>query len=273
MTVPIFPDYFKTMGGRILYGREFTDAEIRSDAKVAVVNGLFAREFGASVEALGHQVTLEGEPPRTIIGIVKRMDYMTEGANTTQIFVPAHSPGSFFSSFVVQMSGRAEDHLAVVRDTVRSVDTHVPVFGVKTMEQHLDDALSRPKFYRTTLLFFAGFALLLALIGIYGVVSYAVSQRAREMGVRLALGTTPIRLRGQLLSQGLLTVGAGAMAGIAGAIFTGRFLESLVEGAKSIDLATFSFSILFIALVAATSIWTATRRVAGLDIMEILRAE
>ena len=273
MTVPVFPDYFKTMGGRMLYGREFTEAEVRSDSKVAVVSELFAREFGASAEALGHQITLSGEPPRKIIGVVKGMDYMTEGANATQIFVPAHSPGSFFSSFVVRIRGRAEDHLAMVRDAIRSVDTHVPVFGVKTMEQRLDDALARPKFYRTAVVFFAGFALLLAVIGIYGVVSYAVSQRTREMGVRLALGTTPVRLRGIVLRQGLLPVAAGAMAGIAGAMLAGRFLESLVEGAKPIDLATFTFSLLFITLLASTSIWTATRRVAGLDIMEILRIE
>ncbi len=273
MMVPVLSDYFRAMGGHILYGREFTDAEVRSDAKVAVVNEQFAREFGDPADALGHQVTLEGESPRKIIGVVKGMDYMTEGANATQMFIPAHSPGDFFSTFVVRVNGRAEDHLAMIRDTIRSVDTHVPVFSVKTMEQRLDGALARPKFYRTAVVFFASFALLLALIGIYGVVSYAVAQRTREMGVRLALGTTPVRLRGILLWQGLLTVAAGAMAGIAGAMLTGRFLESLVEGAKSIDLATFTFAVLFITLIASISIWTATRRIAALDIMDILRIE
>ena len=107
--VPVLPDYFKTMGGRILYGREFTDAEVRSDAKVAVVNEVFAKEFGAAEDVLGHRLTVGNTPPMKIIGIVKGMDYMTEGANPTQIFFPAHSPGSFFSTFVVRVSGRAED--------------------------------------------------------------------------------------------------------------------------------------------------------------------
>jgi putative ABC transport system permease protein len=137
----------------------------------------------------------------------------------------------------------------------------------------LQDALARPKFYRTALLFFAGFALLLAVIGIYGVVSYAVAQRNREMGVRLALGTTPVRLRGMLLGQGLLPVAAGALFGVAGAMLSERFLESLVAGAKSIDFVTFTFSILFIFLIATTSIWAGTRRIAGLDITDILRIE
>jgi putative ABC transport system permease protein len=174
---------------------------------------------------------------------------------------------------VVRVNGQAKDHLATIRDAIRSLDTQVPVFDAKTMEQRMDGALARPKFYHTALLFFAGFALLLAVIGLYGVVSYAVAQRTREMGVRLALGTTPGRLRTMLLWQGLLSVAVGAAMGIAGATMTGRFLESLVNGAKPFDLATFTLSTLVLLLTAATSIWFATRRIAGLDIMAILRLE
>jgi ABC-type antimicrobial peptide transport system permease subunit len=110
-------------------------------------------------------------------------------------------------------------------------------------------------------------------IGIYGVVSYAVAQRTREMGVRLAVGATPVRLRAILLGQGLLTVEAGAVCGMAAALLAGRFLERLVEGASSIDLATYAFAIAFISAVGALSIWTGTRRIAGMDVMEILRVE
>ena len=274
--VPVFPDYFKTMGGRILYGREFNDAEVRSDAKVVVVNERFAEEFGSAADALDHDVTLGNDAPCKIIGVVRVMDYMTDTMDTArsnQIFVPAHSPGGFVSTFVVRVDGRAEEFLPAIRDTIRSVDTQVPVFGVKTMDQRMADTLARPKFCGTALLFFAGFALLLAVIGIYGVVSYAVARRTHEMGVRLALGATPIGLRGTLLRQGLLTVAAGAICGIAGAMLTGRFLESLVEGAKSVDLTTLVFSILFIALIASASIWAGTRRIARLDILESLRIE
>ncbi len=274
--VPVFSDYFKTMGGRILYGREFTDAEVRSDADVVVVNERFAEEFGSAADALNHEVTMGNDPPCKIIGVVTVMDYMTDTidtAHSNQIFVPAHSPGGFVSTFVVRVNGRAEDFLPVIRDTIRSLDPQVPVFGVKTMEQRMADALARPKFYRTAVLFFAGFALLLAVIGIYGVVSYAVARRTHEMGVRLALGATPVGLRGTLLRQGLLTVAAGAISGIAGAMLTGRFLESLVDGAKSIDPATLIVSILFIMLIASASNWAATRRIARLNIVEILRIE
>jgi len=275
MMVPVLSGYFGTMGGRILYGREFTEAEVRTGAKVAVVDERFAAGFGAPAEALGRQLTLGNSPPWKIVGVVRGMHYETDPtvANENQVFIPSDSPGSFFSTFVARVDGRAEDHLGVIRDAIRSVDAEVPVFGVKTMEQRLADVFARPKFYRTAVWMFAGFALLLAVIGIYGIVSYAVVQRTQEMGVRMALGTTPVRLRGMLLRQGLLTVAAGAIPGIAGARLSGRFLESLIDGAKSIDLVTSTFSVVFIALVASTSIWAATRRIAGIDIMSILRSE
>jgi putative ABC transport system permease protein len=273
MRAPVMSDYFKTIGGRILHGREFTDEEIHSGSRVAVVNERFANDFGPSTDVVGHLITQPDTLPRKIIGVVKATDYMVDGANPNQIFIPDHSPGGFDSTFVARVDGRAEDWLPAVRDAIRSVDPQVPVFGVKTMEQRMDAAISRPKFYRTAVLFFAGFALLLAVIGIYGVVSYAVARRTREMGVRLALGATPIGLRRNLLRQGLFTVAAGTICGIAGAVVAGRFLESLVAGARPVDITTYFISILFIGLIASASIWVGTRRIVHLDVLEILRNE
>ena len=121
--------------------------------------------------------------------------------------------------------------------------------------------------------FFAGFALLFAVIGIYGIVSYAVVQRTQEMGIRLALGITPVRLRGMLLRQGLLMVVASAVPGIAGAQLSGRFLETLIDGAKAIGSGMSAGLISLLALVASTSIWLASRRITTFDITAILRAE
>jgi putative ABC transport system permease protein len=273
--IPVMSEYFETMGGRILYGREFTDAEIRSGAKVAVVNKRFAAGFGTAEDAVGHQLTIGGDSPRRIVGVVKGMEYETDPtlANGNQVFIPSATPGSFFSTFVVRVDGRAEDRLAAVRDVIQSVDPQVPVFGAKTMEQRLDEVFAGPKFYRTAVWFFAGLALLLAVIGIYGIVSYAAVQRTQEMGIRLALGTTPVRLQGMLLRQGLLMVVAGAIPGIAGAQLSGRFLETLIDGAKPIGLGMSAGLILLFALVASTSIWSATRRINTFDITALLRSE
>jgi ABC-type antimicrobial peptide transport system permease subunit len=203
------------------------------------------------------------------------MEYETDPTmvNGNQVFLPSATPGSFFSTFVARVDGRAEDHLAEIRDAIQSVDPQVPVFGAKTMQQRLDEVFAGPKFYRSAVWIFAGFALLLAVIGIYGIVSCAVAQRTQEMGVRMALGTTPLRLRGMLLRQGLLMVAAGAIPGIVGARLSGHFIESLMDGAKPVDMATSAGLVLFLALVASTSIWAATRRIAALDIMSILRSE
>jgi|GEM_PF-653669 len=274
--VPVLGDYFKTMGGHIIYGREFNDAEVRADANVAVVNERFAAEFGSPADVIDHDVTIGKSTRWKIIGVVKGMDYMTDTmdtAHSNQVFVPAHEPGGFVSTFVARVNGRAEGWLPVIRDTIRSVDSQVPIFGAKTMEQRMANVVAHPKFYRTALLFFAAFALLLAVIGIYGVVSYAVARRTREMGVRLALGATPAGLRGTLLRQGLFTVAVGAICGVVGAILTGRFLANFVEGAKSADPPTLILSILFITLIAPASIWIGTRRIAQLDITDILRIE
>jgi putative ABC transport system permease protein len=273
--VPVLSGYFRTMGGRILYGREFTDAEVRSGAKVAVVNERFAAGFGAPQDVVGHQLTIGGDAPWKIVGVVHGMEYETDPtlANSNQVFIPSKTPGSFFSTFVARVDGRAEDHLAPIRDTIQSEDPQVPVFGAKTMEQRLDEVFAGPRFYRTAVWIFSGFALLLAVIGIYGIVSYAVVQRTQEMGVRMALGTTPVRLRGMLLRQGLLMVAAGAIPGIAGARLTGRFLETLIDGAKPVDKIASVGLVMFLALIASVSIWAASRRIATLDIVAILRAD
>ncbi len=274
MMVPVLSDYFRTMGARILWGREFTGAEVRDNARVCVVNERFAGEFGPPADAVGGEIAIGNDPPSRIVGVVKAMDYMTEGANANQIFIPDRSPGgSFFSTFVVRVSGRAEDRLAMIRDTIQSMDPQVPVFGVKTMDQRLADALARPQFYSTAVLAFAALASLLAIIGIYGIVCYTVAQRTHEVGVRMALGATPAWLRVSLLRQGSVTIVAGAVPGVTGAILSGRLLESLVEGAKSVNATAYATSVLFIALIAAIAIWVATRPIAQLDIVEILRTE
>jgi len=273
--IPVMSDYFRTMDGKILYGREFTDAEIRSGARVAMVNERFAGAFGKAEDAVGHQLTIGHASPRKIIGVVKGMDYETDPtlAIGNQVFVPSGTPGSFFSTFVARVDGQAEDHLAEIRSVIQSVDPQVPAFGAKTMAQRLDAVFAGPRFYRTAVWFFAGFALLLAVIGIYGIVSYAVVQRTHEMGVRLALGTTPVRLQRVIVRQGLLIVMAGAIPGIAGAQFTGRLLHSLIEGAKPIGMGISAALVLFMCLVAAVSIWSASRRIAKFDIIAILRSE
>jgi ABC-type antimicrobial peptide transport system permease subunit len=193
--------------------------------------------------------------------------------NHTQVMVPDRQPGAFAVTIVARVDGGGEDRIAAIRETVKSVDPKVAVFDVKTMDQRLEEALMRPRFYSVAGFFFAGFALLLAVLGIYGVVSYAVAQRRHEMGVRLALGTTSGRLRLAMLSEALATVGVGAVPGALGALLGGRFLTVLVDGAKPIGPAASVAAAALIAVSAAVAVWSATRRIVHLDVMDVLRVE
>jgi predicted permease len=277
--IPIMAGYFATTGGHVLYGREFTDAEVRSNANVVLVNEIFARLWLQPADAVGHMVTGPDGIVRRVIGVVRNLDFMAQyisemfDINPPETFVPAHNPGGFNSTFVVKVEGRPQDHVAAIRAAMQSVDRSVPVFDVETMQERMDRAFARPKFYRTALVFFASFALLLSVIGIYAVVSYAVTQRTHEMGIRLALGTTPAGLRTKFVRQALVTVVFGSVCGVACAASAGKLLGSLVEGAKGLDVATYVLVMIAICLVAAGSIWVATRRIARLDVVEVLRAE
>jgi putative ABC transport system permease protein len=277
--IPIMADYFRASGGHVLYGREFNDAEVRSNANVVLVNETFARVWLRPREAVGHMVKGPDGTERTIVGVVRNLDFMGQYiAEVTDIdfpetFIPAHDPGGFDSTFVARVDGRPEDHVAAMRAELEATDRGVPVYSVETMQQRMDRAFVRPRFYRTALAFFAAFALLLALIGTYGVVSYAVSQRTHEIGVKLALGTTALSLRARFVGQGLRPVAIGTLGGIACAAATGKLLTRLVEGATVFNIATYALAAIAICLIAAASIWVATRRIAALDVMEILRAE
>src|SRR6201999_1936691 len=119
---------------------------------------------------------------RTIVGVVRDMDYNAGvfDANSMQIFIPSHTPGAFYPTFAIRVDGDAQSYLTRVRDAVQSVDNQVPVFGAKTMHDRLSEVLVRPRVYSALALSFAGFAMLLAVIGVYGLVSYAVSEKSQE---------------------------------------------------------------------------------------------
>lgn len=273
--VPTLADYFQTMGGRILEGREYTQAEVAARSQVAVVNERFAASFGGPREVLGRRLTTGLGNSWKIIGVVRGMEFETDssGATSNQVFAPAESPGAFVSTFVARVDGRADDHLATIREAIRSVDPYVPVFGVKTMEQRLEDFFIRQRAYRTAVWMFAGFAVLLALIGIYGIVSHSVAERTQEMGLRMAVGATPARVRGMLLTQSLLVIAVGAVLGVVGASAIGSSLDIVIPEAKPVGLAISMALAVSLSATAAMTIWSATRRIPKLDIMRMLRAE
>ncbi len=273
--IPTMADYIRTMGGRMLQGRDFTDAEVRSGARVALVNERFAVAFGGANEVLGRQLTIGRTAGWKIVGIAAGMEFETDPslANSNQVFVPAERPGGFFSTFVARTDGRAEDHVAAIREAIRSVDFQVPVFGAKTMERRLNDFYVQPRAYRTAVRLFAACAALLSLIGMFGIVTHAVVQRNREMGLRMALGATPAQVRGMLLRQNLTVIAGGAVPGVVGAFLSGRFFEHLIPGASQVGFAASASLAVPLAAAASITIWIATRRIPRLDIMQVMKTD
>ncbi len=269
-TIPVAPGYFTTLGGQLVAGREFTRQDVESTEQIAIANEDFARAFGDPGSIVGRMVTGARAEPRRIVGVVRSMrDSGPLYPPHPQLFLPSRTPRQL--TFVVKVAGPARERLAVVRDALASVDARVPVFDVKTMDERLDETLARPRFYAIAVLFFGGLALFLSVIGVYGVVSYACGERLRELGIRLALGTTPGRLRGFLVGRVVLLVAAGAAAGAAIAAAGGRQLHNLIPGSDATMAAMIAVAVAGTLAVAVLATWAATRRVASLDIMNVLR--
>lgn len=155
---------------------------------------------------------------------------------------------------------------------MRSVNPYVPVFDVMTMDERLALALSRERLHVAAAASVGALALVIALVGVYAAVSYGLFQRTREMGIRLALGTTPRDLRATLLGQTLIVVGAGALAGVTLTMMLGTYMASLLKDA-SLNAPLTAVALAAVGVLAATAIWTATRHVSRLDIADVLRAE
>jgi putative ABC transport system permease protein len=271
--VHVAPGFFKTIGAGLIAGREFSPGDLSSGESIAIINDELARTYGNDElsSVIGRTLTAPRGPSMRIVGVVRTLRFSAGDAPHPQVYRPSVAPLAM--TIVAHVHGPAGDRVAAVRDAVQSVDPKVPVFNVKTMEERLDMELARPRFYTLTVLFFGGLGLLLAVMGVYGVVSYSTLQRTREMGIRLALGTTPTILRATMLRQTLSAVVTGAIAGVVLALAFGRFLQSLVRGADGATLPGSMVAVLVTAIVSAAAIWAATRHVARLEISDVLRAE
>jgi len=275
MEVAATPDYFRTVGARIVAGRDFTEADRQGSEPVAVVSESFARQVSPDASVLGRKVTPDQGKPLTIVGVAAdaRYDPLRSQLADAQVYTAMAQDPATAATITVRVHGDPQSYLPTLRDSLRQVDPEVPVYGVATLDQRLRESLARPRFYTTAVFFFAAFALLLAVIGAYGAASYAIAQRTQEIGVRMAVGASPGGLRGMLLRQSMLPVVLGMVAGMAGAAALGRFLESLVSTAQPAGMGTCAAAAAMLAAVAALAVWSATRSIVRMDPTAALRAE
>jgi putative ABC transport system permease protein len=275
MEVTASPGYFRSMGVPVVQGRDFADTDRQGSEPVAIVNEEFVRRTGLGSAILGHKVTPSSEKPLTIVGVVRTLLYdpLRRGNADAQVYMPLAQYPVGAATFAVRVRGDAARYLPQLRDSLAQVDASVPPYGVATLDARLRESLARPRFYTTAVLFFAGFAMLLAVVGVYGAASYSIAQRTQEIGVRIAVGASPLGLRATLLRRSMLPVAAGMAGGVAGAAAFGRYLQSLVATAAPAGFLPCLAAAALLVAATAVAVWTASSRIVRMDPAAALRSE
>ncbi|MGD8786158.1 MAG: ADOP family duplicated permease, partial [Phycisphaerales bacterium] len=271
----ISPDYFRTLQIPIRQGRDISPEEHQKKDSVVIINEGLTRLFWPDQEnPTGQYIDFCGERYR-VIGIVADMiQGNIKGYRPNHLFFPFDKfwPRSELK-FVVRVTSDPGAIVQQARTILRNIDATLPLYDVSTFEIQLNERISQERFTTAFLIIFASIALLLILIGIYGVVSYAVSQRTREIGIRMALGAQKTTILTTILKQGLMLLVTGLVIGVLGAIGLTRFLSSYLYEVSATDPVTFIFVPLLIIAVSMLACLIPARRAAMIDPMEALRYE
>ncbi|MFP5260563.1 MAG: ABC transporter permease [Blastocatellia bacterium] len=271
------PGYFQTMGATILSGRDFTDRDTKEAPGVVIVNESFARRHWPGGNALGKRITItDGDPnQREVVGVVKDLRQSDWTADPIEEMYLPHlqSAEPRYMTLVVRSASDPAGLVAAVQNEVWAIDKDLPVSQVMSMEQAISGSVGQQRFNMTLLGIFAGLAVTLAAIGIYGVMSYSVTQRRHEIGIRMALGASQGDVLRMVIKQGMTLAAVGAIVGLAGAFFLTRLMSSLLYGVSPTDPLTFFAIPLILAGVALGACFVPARRATRVDPMVALRYE
>jgi predicted permease len=272
------PRYFETMGIRLIDGRYFDDRDGASAPLTVMVNQTTARMYWPGESALGHRVKpgFQGEW-RTIVGVVE--DVKNAGLDkptATELYIPylqTTGLGMRNGFVILRAKGDPVRMVGPSRDVIHGIDSSLPIAAVRTMDEVLSSAQARPRFLTLLLTMFSGIALVLAAVGIYGVISYSVAQRTNEFGIRMAMGAGPRDVLTMVLGQGLLLGLIGVALGAAGALALTRLIRGLLFGISSFDPVTFLVMAALLTAVTLAACWIPARRATRVDPMVALRYE
>ena len=278
----VTPEFFRALGVPLQVGRTLEDADGPESAPVAVVNASFARRF-ASGDPMGHTVSVGStDHPRTVVGVVGDVKSFVGVPAAPTVFIPVAQTsyktfqifeGWFPTHVLVRTEGNPLALGTTVERTMRALDPQVPVGRVRSMEQVLSGSLAVQEFLMVLVSVFAGLAIALAMIGMYGVMSYLVSQQTREIGIRLALGARPGDIWRRVLGRGMALAAIGAVAGIGGALALTRLLGDLLFGVQASDAATLAGATLALAAAAGLACAIPAGRASRVEPMVALRYE
>ena len=248
----VTPGYFDAMGIRIAHGRDFGAGDTAAAPPVVMVNETFARQHFPNQEAVGRRVRLGGAQAwATVVGIAGDIRHLGPAAPPRPEIYQPFTQNSFpMMAFVVRTSLPPTAAVPAIRGAISSLDPAQPISGVSTMDQHLATALSRPRFMSTLVVTFGALALVLSMVGVYGVMAYAVVQRTREIAIRAALGATRQDVLRLVLIRALWLAAAGVAAGVAGAAACSRLLAGQLFGVTATDASTYAGAVALLAAVA-----------------------
>jgi predicted permease len=268
------PDYFRAMQISLVAGRYFTEQDGPDSQQVAIIDAKFAQRFWPHGDAVGKHLWFDPKKPIMIVGVVgvvKQYGLEVDGKIATY-FPTRQGPGRGTFLVVRTTSDQAGLSSSIIRE-IHAVDPSVIVYGVRTMQDRLYDSLARQRFSTTMLGAFAAFALLLAAVGLYGVMSYLVTQSTRDIGILVALGAGRDRILALVLSQGMLLALIGIVAGLAGAAALTRLMASLLFGVSATDVVTFLAVPALLAAVAFSATVIPAWRASSVDPMVALRED
>ncbi len=273
----VSPGYFETLGIPLMRGRGFTPADRNGAPPVAVVNQTFARQCFPNTDPLGHRVRHgTGAPWMTVVGVVNDIRRSgKDGQIRPQVYLSAAQTGYpvALADFAVRTASDPRQLVKGVQAQVWSLDKDQPVTAVHTFEEIVTAAAAERRFQTTLLATFATVALGLAVIGLFGVLSYSVSQRTGELGIRLALGARPRAILGLVLRQAGGLIGTGVALGLAAALALTRYLQSLLFGIQRTDWTAYAAAVGLLAAISMLAALVPARRGSKLDPMAALREE
>jgi predicted permease len=284
-------DYFRALGVTILGGRAFSEADTLEGAQVAIINREMARRHWRDADPIGKVIAVnppihlvpagtvpaDYEPTRfTIVGVAADVHYGGLQARPVPlVYVPyaQGAEGALTMYLVVRSAGDPRALAPTLRERIREVDPDVAAASIRTMDDRVSAAKARPRLHTVVLGAFAFIALLLAAVGIYGVMSHAAAQRTREIGIRMAVGASSRAILALFMRQGLAMVAAGLVAGMLGAASLTRALRTLLFQVSPTDARVFAAITLLLAAVALGAAWFPARRATRLDPLAALREE
>jgi putative ABC transport system permease protein len=273
-------DYFKAMRVPLLKGRWFTERDDKNAPAVAIVTEAFAKQFFPGEDAIGKRITPDGSaepgkpPVREIVGVVGDMHLVSlKIPPKPQIYVPY--PQFAIQSLSIFMRTQVDSGsvTTALRRAVGEIDKEVPVYRPRLLADYRSQSIAQPRLNAMLVSLFALIALLLAAAGIFGVMSYSVTQRTQEIGIRLALGAQRYDVLRLIIGQGMRFVGIGVLVGLIGVFACSRLLQSLLFGVGTTDLRTMFIATVTLAATALCACYIPARRAMRVDPMQALRSE